>query len=269
EEMDMGTIRDRLWIWGHEAGSHNDSWNLSGTSRMTPLEGAAYLGIPNLIMVGYRELPRAPFDQYAIPFRPLQQVVWSIVGASGATEAAERAEVVRLAAKEPNITGVMMDDFFHEADAVGEVGVLSVQDLEGVRRQLAEVGRPLDLWVVLYNHHLHLPVADHLARCDVVSFWTWEAPDLEELEANLARVEDLAPHSRRVLGCYLWDYGRKQAMPVEVMKRQCETGLAWLRDGRIDGLIFLASCICDLELETVEWARRWIGEVADELLPTS
>jgi hypothetical protein len=31
--------------------------------------------------------------------------------------------------------------------------------------------------------------------------------------------------------------------------------------------IFLASCICDLGLETVEWARHWIAEVADQVLP--
>jgi len=39
-----------------------------------------------------------------------------------------------------------------------------------------------------------------------------------------------------------------------------------LREGAIDGMIFLASCICDLELETVEWTRRWIQEVGDNPL---
>ena len=44
-------------------------------------------------------------------------------------------------------------------------------------------------------------------------------------------------------------------MPREAMEKQCATGLRWLRGGRIEGTIFLASCICDLGLETVEWAR--------------
>jgi hypothetical protein len=51
-------------------------------------------------------------------------------------------------------------------------------------------------------------------------------------------------------------------MPLELMQKQCEIGLRWLREGRIEGMIFLASCICDIELETVEWTRRWIAEVA-------
>ncbi len=48
------------------------------------------------------------------------------------------------------------------------------------------------------------------------------------------------------------------------MKHQCELSLQWLKQRRIEGLIFLASCICDLELEAVEWTRRWIAEVGDQ-----
>ena len=47
-------------------------------------------------------------------------------------------------------------------------------------------------------------------------------------------------------------------------QEQCELGLEWLKQGRIDGMIFLASCICDLDLETVEWTRKWIQKVGDQ-----
>ena len=46
----------------------------------------------------------------------------------------------------------------------------------------------------------------------------------------------------------------------------CELGLRWLREGRIEGMIFLASCICDLGIETVEWTRAWIAEVGEQKL---
>ena len=64
----------------------------------------------------------------------------------------------------------------------------------------------------------------------------------------------------------MYDYGSRKPMPVDLMQHQCELGLQWLRDGRIDGMIFLASCICDLELEAVEWTREWIQEVGDKPL---
>ncbi len=68
---------------------------------------------------------------------------------------------------------------------------------------------------------------------------------------------------RKMLGCYLWDYGRERAMPIELMQHQCETGLRWLQEGRIEGIVFLASCICDLEIEAVEWTRDWIARVGE------
>jgi hypothetical protein len=55
-------------------------------------------------------------------------------------------------------------------------------------------------------------------------------------------------------------------MAVEMMRHQCELGLRWLREGQIEGMIFLASCICDLELEAVEWTRSWIARVGAEPL---
>jgi hypothetical protein len=43
------------------------------------------------------------------------------------------------------------------------------------------------------------------------------------------------------------------------MKMQCEFGLKRIQSGQIDGIIFLASCICDLGLETVAWTKEWIA----------
>ena len=260
-------IRDRFWIWCHEAGSHNTGWGLAGTSQMTPVEGAAYLGVPNLLMIRYEGKPAPPFHQAYVPFRPFRQVVWSVVGAGGATGEAERREVLRLAAREPNLTGVIMDDFFRDPKPGESIGTLSLGQIRDLRGNLTVDGRRLDLWVVLYDHQLDLPVGPYLELCDTITFWTWKADQLKDLEANFAKAERLTPGKRRILGCYLYDYGRARPMPVEAMKAQCETGLRWLKAGRIDGMIFLASCICDLDLEAVEWTRRWIAEVGDQPLP--
>jgi len=119
---------------------------------------------------------------------------------------------------------------------------------------------------VLYAHDLELPVQPYLEPCDVVTFWSWRAEQLDDLERNFKRVQALTPGKRRVLGCYMWDYGAGQPMPVERMAAQCERGLQWLSEGRIEGMIFLATCICDLGLETVEWTRRWIADVAGHAL---
>ena len=258
-------VRDRFWLWAHAAGSHNKSWRLPAPSRISPVEAAFYMSVPNLIMVRYEGDPAPPFDQYAVPFKALGQVVWSVVGAGGATEAAERDEVLGLAARNPNFTGVMMDDFF-TGKKEGKVASLTVEELQALQKRLKSAPRKLDLWAVLYAHQLDLPVREHLAQCDVISYWTWKATELLDLRDNFARLEKLAPRARKVLGCYMWDYGQKQPMPINAMERQCTQGLDWLRRGRIDGMIFLATCICDLGLETVEWTRNWIRKAGAEKL---
>lgn len=262
----MPNVREKLWIWGHEAGSLNDRYNLPGCSRMTPVEAAFYMGIPNVIMVRCHNKPASPFNQYAMSFTPLQKFIWSIVGDAGTHDNDGRSdvdEVVALASKFPNLTGAMMDDFFCNPSGLGRC---SINQLQEIRGKLQGAVHPLELWVVLYNHQLDQPLQEYLSFCDVISFWTWKAKDLDRLEENLAAVEKLAGDQKLVLGCYMWDFGGSAPMPVPAMEQQCRLGLEWLKAGRIQGMIFLASCICDLGLEAVEWTRRWIDKVGREEL---
>ena len=263
----MTLARERFWLWGHDAGSHNNLWNVPGDSRITPVEAAGYLGVPNVIMVRFTEASLGPTATVTVPFRALDKVVWSIVGAGGTFAEAETTEVLQdLPKRLDNLVGVMMDDFFRDPSETGEVGTLSTDRLAGIRQRLGASGRPLNLWVVLYDHQLDLPVAQHLPLCDKVTFWTWWARDIPKLEENVSRMEALAGSCGKVLGCYMWDYGDSRPMPVQLMRQQCELGLRWLREGRIEGMIFLASCICDLDLEAVEWTRQWIRQVGGQEL---
>ena len=65
----------------------------------------------------------------------------------------------------------------------------------------------------------------------------------------------------------MYNYGEKKPMEVAQMEHQCALGLRWLKEGKIEGIIFLASCICDLKLPAVEWTRDWIARVGTEQVP--
>ncbi|HUT73494.1 MAG TPA: hypothetical protein VM221_01515 [Armatimonadota bacterium] len=263
-------VRDKLWLWGHPAGSLDGRHGVQGESRITPVEAACYLGTPNLIVVNYGNSgPFPPFDQFALPMRSLKRVVWSIVGDAGQTDAALREEVFKLAARMPNITGLMMDDFFRDPEGGedGPLGALSRAELRAVRERLRLPERTLDLWVVLYQHMLDWPVQEQLDLCDKVTLWTSKTEALRDLESSFDRLEKLAPRQGKLLGCYMQDYEARQPMPLQLMKRQCEFALDLLRQRRIEGIIFHASCICDLGLDAVEWARGWISEVGGTVIP--
>ena len=97
----------------------------------------------------------------------------------------------------------------------------------------------------------------------MVSLWTWEAANLARLEENMAKFQSIMPGKRLLLGLYMFDFGTGRPMPVDSMKKQCGLALKWLREGQIEGMIFLATNICDMNLEAVNWSRRWIAEVGE------
>ncbi len=264
-----GTVRDRLWIFTCAANS--DFPHIGRRSVMTPAEGAFYLGVPNIIVVqssasearyGRLEPPYAP---YTVALRPLKRVVWSVVGSGGFHARPETEEVLGLARSTPNFTGVMLDDFF-TGQKEGKRAQWTIEELAEMRRRLKATGRRLDIFATLYVTHLDLPLRDYLELIDVVTLWTGNPAELANLEVNLKKAETLTPKARKMLGCYVVDYGRKQGIAVASMKLQCETGLRWLRQGRIEGMIFLGNTTMDLGFESVDWTREWIRQVGDTKL---
>ncbi len=262
-----GTVRDRLWVFACPA---NSDWSyFKRRSVMSPAESASFLGVPNIIMVQIGESTdhykrfEPPFEQYAVALRPLKRVQWSVAGSGGFTSNGETRQVLDLARKTPNFTGIYLDDFFYEREKDGRRAALSLEELKSICRSLNQPGKKLDLNVTFYTNQLDLPVRDYLDLMDQVTLWTWKPADLTNLEANLAKLEKLAPRARRMLGCYVVDYTEKKSMPVQEMKFQCETALRWLRQKRIDGIVFLGNTSMDLGFAAVDWTRDWIGKVAD------
>jgi len=293
------TVRDRLWIFTVAAGL-NDSYlelgGVRGGSRMTPAEGAFWLGVPNLLLIREHNHPPLPnleswraktgFEQYAIAFEPLKRVVWSVVGSGGRGGMAELPAVLPLAKKYPNFAGIYLDDFIIDAKKQPDGRIagrpaLLPDELQRARQQLAGVGRPMDIWVTLYTHELNTarktaspafrgcdpPLHSLLDQFDVLTLWTWNSDELRELEDNLVVLEKLAPPKHRIaLGLYLWDFHNKKPVPLDLMKHQCELGLKWLQAGRIHDMIFLANTVLDVGLPSAEFSRQWIKSVADEQL---
>jgi len=398
-------IRDRLWIWGHPAGVYNDSYlaPLGKKSTIEPVAAAELMGIRSMIFVRYGAKPRPPFDAYYEPFKKLDRVYWSLVGAGGATSEDERRHVIRLAEQNENIAGFILDDFFHarprmwlaanhpqfpvtltikppaatscehvelvqtdwrtgdyrskdvavevsvdgrrytlvqviefpndpakalriampaepfqtfriqvrsthdtkgaiscglravrflrddqpvnlqnwraeasstypgfSADGVFEDGVhysasLTPEQLRtlGQRRYR---GKKLPITAVVYVRQISPRLKPYLDEVDQVSLWTWRPTDLDHLADNLAALQKLIPGKPVLLGCYTYDFDQCKPLPVERMRMQVELGSGWLREGRIAGVIFLATPNVDVGLEAVEWTREWIAQFGDERL---
>ncbi len=106
-------VKDHLWIWAHDAAFYGSGSGLPEVAHITPIEGAFFMGIPNVMFIRYQGIPEPPFEQYTVPFRSLRSFEWSLLNNSNEMShlGNEQEHVYRLAAKRPNMTGVVMDDF--------------------------------------------------------------------------------------------------------------------------------------------------------------
>ena len=266
----MSTLHERLWLWGQSPDVHwedNNTYNLPGHSRMTAVEGLMYFDIPNICRVRMMGHPMPPYDQESIAMRPAKQVVWSLLGATAepVTEWGDSDEVIRQAKKFPNITGGVFDDFFIPK----RIEHYTPEKLRSIKKRMsAETGRPLDMWVVCYEDKLdNVPnIASYLNTFDVVTFWTWEGCHLDRAERNIERIREMAPNTRILAGCYMWNYGESCPLTMEQMKFQTDLYLRLIKEGKIEGIIVCSNCIADLGIECVEYMRNWIREHKDDVI---
>lgn len=232
-----GTVRDHLWVFAPPADGprlYYESAGYRGGSRMTPVEGAFWLGVPNLLFIT-QDWNRPPSmwterswkakttkEQYAISFEPLKRVQWAAVGSGGRGGLREVPDIVTLAKSYPNFTGIYLDDFVKDpvkrpdGRKVG-TPAMTEEELKSMREQLGQVGRPMEVWTTIYSrefdpknpdfHDCEPPLVESLKHFDVLVFWTWKSEELKDLEKNLALLESIKPENCRIaLGIYLWDY---------------------------------------------------------------
>jgi len=303
------TVRDRLWLFGVPADGprlYYEGAGVRGGSRMTPAEGAFWLGVPNLMLItqDWNNPPqmsrerawkaKTTKEQYAISFEPLKRVQWAAVGSGGRGGLAEIPDIVTLAKKYPNFTGTFLDDFLRPVTLPdgrkGANPAMSEAELKSMRAQLGTVGRPMEVWTVIYSHDFdpkhpafrrcEPPLVESLKHFDAIVFFTWKSEELKDLEKNLALLESIKPKNCRIaLGIYLWDYtgidpAKKddpaykmgKPVPLDLMEHQCGLGLKWLKEGRVSDLVILGLAGIDQGNPSAPWMRDWIRKVGDEKL---
>lgn len=271
----MSKLRDKLFIWGQDAGSHHATglWNLPGTNKMTPLEGCEYFGISNCARVVMSNKPEPPYDGEMEKLSGLEQVIWSVTGdaTSNRTSTAhgDLDEVLRLAEKYPNLVGGILDDFFN-IDRMN-LGIYTPEGLEEIRTKMHAAQRPLPLYGVVYEGNIvpeQAPrVAPFFKHLDVITFWTWHAENLKDLEKNVAWLEEHAPGASLALGLYMWDYGNGKPYTKEEVAYQLSLATKWLLEKRIVSAFIVSNCIMDVGIEAVKWTKDWLDFVGDLEIP--
>lgn len=261
----MAHLRDKFWIWGHPEGRYNHEFGNEQESRMTPLEGALYMGARNLFMVPVGV--NVNVRQYNKSFTPLRSVGWAIDNA--AADPAALNQLIEQAKDFPNITCGVFDDF---------VGYLAKHPIPPERflavreRMHTEAARPLSMWMVLYTHEFGVDEAQdrafqpYIDAFDGVIMWTWEERRLDQFEEKYARFKELTKNRRRMLGLYLYNFGECRPATAEAARWQLERYTQLLRAGEIEGIVLHTNTMADLDHPAYDVETAWMREHGDEII---
>ncbi len=260
-------LRDRFWQWGHTEGRYNNVYGIKETSRMTPMEGCLYFGIPNTFMVPVAE--EVNRRQYNKSFKTLKEVVWECYAAGYDPSAVDA--IIEDSKEFKNITGIVFDDFAR--GGMKQYSQMSVDNLIEVRRKLKEDGpRPLNMWTVLYVDDFGVDLerdavfAKYLEPFDGVTMWLRLERDIPLLDEKFNYLKKLAPNKRMLFGCYLYEHRRScQASAAGVIKQ-----LDWYRErilaGEAEGVVLHTNAWADIEYEASDAAVSWMEEHGDEIV---
>lgn len=261
-------LRDRLWMWGHETDTIQGHDKIPKGRAITQAEGIRHLGIPNNCVTRYKGKPEGNFDEYVKQFTDTRRIAWSIIDDAPESYEEKKRAAFALAERFPKLTTIFLDDFF-----IGNAKIkkgqteapahLTIKEIRKLHAETRSQKSPLDLAVVFYTQQLDGDFGPHLQHCDVVGFWTWRAPELVDLESNFEKFRKVVPDKRVLLGIYMWDFGNAKPITNEMMKHQCEVGLRLFKEKQIEGMIFHCTPLCGLDLETVEFAKKWIAQHGD------
>ena len=285
-------FKDRLWLWCHIEGAHDRAYHHDygfGRYRFTisPQEAAELLDIENIFMVRYNSghhrgpKPREFSSYYdSHHFDRFNKVIWSIGGEGGTSSIIERKDSLKLAQSKTNIVGFVMDDFFSKK----KTRALTPTGLSKLRRRLADNALPKSpskLWAVVYdtdlskkkytsNAKFDAQFVPWLKEVDGITLWFKKQESLtpENMENVLATLEGhlagLPNPPKVMLGIYMWRYMEKTHANffMDDMNNQLEFARQSLASNRIDGVIFLASCITDINgpaAPGVTAVQKWIA----------
>lgn len=255
------TIGDRLWMWGHHADSFasmkgsNEQYNLPYDRRIDMAAACREMDIPGCFVVRWRNLPRkADLDAYMRQFADTKRVGFSITDSAAETFDEKVRLGLALADRMPNLTTLVMDDYFN-----GDHKRLGLERQRRVRRETARRG--MKLGCVLYSdaNGVKAEYREALDLCDELTFWFWDGKNVGTIEEQVGRLRDLVGAEKPILlGQYMYDFGGKKELSGADMARQLAAASRLLSQKAIHGVIFHCTPLVDMNLDAVRVSKDWI-----------
>ncbi len=266
----MAIAGDKFWIFGVRA--HQDDVFFGPAyrnktakrywSRITPAEAAYILDVPNVMMIACDGEP-APFSHdaygYLESFTPMKNVLWGCTGSGGFRMGREEEFICSVLDDYPNVRGGFLDDFFGKWHKKPEeerqvlLRNLKNEILEG----LSKANRPMELCSVCYTHELDKVTPELSDGITTIALFTSQ-DQIMNWEEHIEKALKVFPDKKILLGIYMFEFSTCVPTPIELMEHQCEIGLRYMKEGKLDGMIFECNAEMGIGFESDLWLREWV-----------
>ena len=250
----MNTIRNKLWIWGHPENSLFHCFGIEKESHVSPLDGIDDLGARNLFYVPMGRLS----DR-----KDLSEKMNEKCGAFGwSIENPDQLEqYLQIKPTCPRFQITVFDDFFRPENEQNNASVHPAESLKELRKRVNAAG--LELWVVYYERDIDVDLTPYLDCFDGITFWFWSQPGAEEYETMIKRFIEKTPGKRRMIGCYLYDFGREKSCDPNLVVRELNRDTELIRQGVLEGIILHTNAVGGCGEPGYEAAKKWVKENGD------
>jgi len=257
----MKTLGDCLWIWGHPEDSFNDLFGREPNPPMNPAQGMRGLGAKNIFYVPfghYMDIETYSKDTDGIANVGLSVENWGEYGAN------ELERTLSLCPLFPQINCVVYDDFFcEEALQFPKKHIkiwceYTLNELIAERDAIHAAG--LEMWLVLYQWQIEqgMDIQDYIDVFDGVTFWFWNEPSVEQYQKYSRIFIEMTPGKKRLIGCYLYNYGLLRPADPEMVVYQLDHNLELMKQKEISGIVLHNNALGGFGLAAFGTAVNWV-----------
>lgn len=159
----------------------------------------------------------------------------------------------------PNVRGGFLDDFFGKwhLKPEEERRPLLLNLKNTILKGLSKANRNLDLCSVCYTSELDKVDRELAEGIDMIALFTSQ-DQIMKWEENIEKARRVFPDKKILLGIYMFEFATSTPTPIPLMEHQCELGLRYLKEGRLDGMIFESNSVMGVGLESDLWLREWV-----------
>ncbi|MBR5542512.1 MAG: hypothetical protein IKU65_00235 [Oscillospiraceae bacterium] len=263
----MKKLRDYFWIWGHPTNCLYNGFGITKESDMAPVAGTKYLGAKNVFLVPM-SYPVDKIEESKLATE-LNEFGWSINFAHSEPE--NVTEICDLKKQFPTLTKAAWDDFFSPGNPKNNYTNYTPELLAKFREQLHEAG--IEMWMVLYTENFReldiVTIQKFVNEFDGISLWFWNEQEvIDDYEYYVDLFFHITKNKKRMIGCYLFDFGAEQPATSKAVIYQLEREREMIREGLIEGVILHTNAVVAKEdpYEAVEAGKEWMMANGDEII---